>query len=95
LPHYSRLGASRRTPRPLTEYLGSALYGEADLTGDGRDGWTASGTMRHLFPGGQQDAGGAVQYWHEDLPGSTMLTTDDVGDPPARGRIPRCARNDW
>jgi len=72
-------------PVRLTDYLGPYPYADADVTSDG--GWSVAQSVRYLFSGAQETVGtGETQYYHGDLVGSTMLTTDEVGSvgvPPA------------
>jgi hypothetical protein len=71
-------------PVRLTDYLGDTPYADADVTNDG--GWSVAGSLRYLFPGAQETVGtGETQYYHGDLIGSTMLTTDDTGAPSLPG----------
>jgi RHS repeat-associated protein len=67
-----------------TDYLDDQPYGDAEVTetGDPQDPWTETETVSYMFPGAQQTvSGGVTQYYHGDLISSTMLTTDDIGDP--------------
>jgi hypothetical protein len=72
-------------PVRMTDYVGPTPYGEAELTVDAAS-WSASETMRYLLPAGQETvAGEEFQYYHDDLIGSTMLTTDESGAPSLPG----------
>ncbi|MFQ5806880.1 MAG: hypothetical protein ACE5I3_10560, partial [Phycisphaerae bacterium] len=67
-------------PVRLTDYLGPYPHADANVTGDGKGGWTVAGSLRYLFPSAQETVGtNETQYYHGDLIGSTMLTTNDVG----------------
>ena len=63
-----------------TDYLGDMPWGDLDVDAGGVGDWEdADEVMRYLGLAAQQTADVAAdeQYYHEDLIGSTMLTTDD------------------
>ena len=63
-----------------TDYLGDIPWGDLDVDDGGTGNWAnADEVMRYLGLAAQQTADGSAdeQYYHEDLIGSTMLTTDD------------------
>ena len=69
-------------PVAYTDYLGASAYNDGEITYDTQSStWEISDTMNYLAGQWQKKLSTSeMQYYHGDLVGSTMLTTDDSGD---------------
>ena len=65
-----------------TDYLGASAYNDGEITYDTQSSaWEISDTMNYLAGQWQKKLSTSeMQYYHGDLIGSAMLTTDDSGD---------------
>ena len=72
-------------PVAYTDYLGASAYNDGEITYDTQSStWELTDTMNYLAGQWQKDPNdpnnSEMQYYHGDLVGSTMLTTDGSGD---------------